>query len=429
VRGRGPSRGRQIFGGAAGNLIEWFDWYAYSAFALYFAPRFFPDGDALAQLLNTAAIFAIGFLMRPLGGWWLGVYADRRGRKAALTLSVSLMCLGSLLIALAPTYEQVGVAAPLLLLVARLVQGLSVGGEYGASATFMAEVADAGRRGFLASFQYVTLIAGQLLALGLLVVMQAMMAEATLADWGWRVPFFIGAAGAVGVFWLRRGLVETEAFTAQTGVERGGGERGGPLRQLMAHPRALWTVLALTAGGSLAFYTFTTYMQKYLVLSAGWTKAQATGVSAAALFVFMGMQPLFGALSDRVGRRPLLIGFGALGMVLSVPALHALGRAAYPGEGFVLMLAALAVLSGYSSISGVVKAEMFPAPVRALGVGLPYAIGVAVFGGSAEYVALAFKSAGNEAGFFWVVAGMCAVALVAAISLPDTQRYSRIETD
>jgi MHS family alpha-ketoglutarate permease-like MFS transporter len=424
VRPQKPSRGRQIFGGAAGNLIEWFDWYAYSAFALYFAPRFFPDGDALAQLLNTAGIFAIGFLMRPVGGWLLGIYADSRGRKAALTLSVSLMCFGSLLIALAPTHDQVGLAAPVLLLVARLVQGLSVGGEYGASATFMAEVADARRRGFLASFQYVTLIAGQLLALGLLVVMQATLDEAALADWGWRVPFFIGAAGAVGVFWLRRGLVETEAFEA--------GRRdaeAGLMGQLMAHPRALWTVLALTAGGSLAFYTFTTYMQKYLVLSAGWTKAQATGVSAAALFVFMGMQPLFGALSDRVGRRPLLIGFGGLGMVLSVPALYAIGRAAYPVEGFVLMLAALTVLSGYSSISGLVKAEMFPASVRALGVGLPYAVGVAVFGGSAEYVALAFKRAGLESGFFWYVALMCGVALVAALSLPDTKRHSRIETD
>lgn len=421
------SRGRQILGGAAGNLIEWYDWYAYSAFALYFAPRFFPEGDALAQLLNTAGIFAIGFLMRPVGGWLLGLHADRHGRKAALTLSVSLMCGGSLMIALAPTFDQIGVGAAVWLLVARLVQGVSVGGEYGASATFMAEVADERRRGFLASFQYVTLVAGQLLALGLLVAMQALMSEAALMDWGWRVPFLIGAAGAIGVFWLRRSLVETDAFKALDRDKRA--QAPGLMRQLLAHPRALVQVLALTAGGSLAFYTFTTYMQKYLVLSAGWSKSEATWVSAVALLVYMCLQPVFGALSDRAGRRALLIVFAGGGMVLSVPALHAIGQASYPYEGFFLMLAALTLLSCYSAISGLVKAEMFPARVRALGVGLPYAFGVALFGGSAEYVALAFKSAGMEQGFFWYVAAMCGVALVAAISLPDTKRHSRIETN
>ncbi len=414
---------KQIFGGAAGNLVEWYDWYAYSAFALYFAPRFFPQDDPLAQQLNGAIIFAIGFLMRPLGGWLLGIYADRHGRKAALTLSVSLMCLGSLMIAVAPTYDQVGLAAPALLLVARLVQGLSVGGEYGASATFMAEVADAKNRGFWASFQYVTLIGGQLVALGVLVTMQATLTEAELLDWGWRVPFVIGALCAVLVFWLRRGLVETEAFQ-----KVGRDERKGLMRRLLAHPRALLTVVALTGGGSLAFYTFTTYMQKYLVLSAGWSKTEATTVSTVALFGYMLLQPVFGALSDRVGRRPLLIAFGIGGTLLSVPALQALGTATYPYEGLLLMFSALCVLSCYTAISGLVKAEMFPANIRALGVGLPYALGVAVFGGTAETVALGFKSAGYEAGFFWYVAAMCGVALVAAWSLPDTRTHSRIET-
>jgi MHS family alpha-ketoglutarate permease-like MFS transporter len=419
-----PNQARQILGGSAGNLVEWYDWYAYSAFALYFAPSFFPQADPLAQALNTAGIFAIGFLMRPIGGWLLGVYADKHGRKAALTLSVAMMCAGSLLIAVAPTYQQIGLGAPLLLLVARLVQGLSVGGEYGASATFMAEVADERRRGFLASFQYVTLIGGQLLALGLLVVMQATLTEAELDSWGWRVPFLVGAACAVLVFFLRRSLVETDAFKSVPESER-----QSLTTRLLQHPRALFTVLALTAGGSLAFYTFTTYMQKYLVLTAGWSKQEATTVSAAALFFYMLLQPAFGALSDKVGRRPLLITFTALGTLLTYPAMVALGQASYPLGGFVLMLAALCVLSCYTAISGLVKAEMFPANIRALGVGLPYGIGVAVFGGSAEYVALAFKSAGLEAGFFVYVSVMCAIALVAAISLPDTKRHSRIDRD
>ena len=417
------SRARQIFGGSAGNLVEWYDWYAYSAFALYFGPSFFPKGDALAQALNTAAVFAVGFLMRPIGGWILGVYADSKGRKAALTLSVAMMCAGSLLIAVSPTYDQVGLFAPLLLLFARLVQGLSVGGEYGTSATFMAEVADERRRGFLASFQYVTLIGGQLLALALLVALQATLSEADLVAWGWRIPFVVGAACAVLVFFLRRGLVETDAFnTVDTDVTQ------SRVRQLLAHPGALATVLALTAGGSLAFYTFTTYMQKYLVLSAGWSKPQATSVSALALVGYMLLQPVFGALSDRIGRRPLLIAFGALGTLLTIPAMTAIGRVSDPLAGFILIMAALTVLSCYTAISGVVKAVMFPASIRALGVGLPYGIGVAVFGGSAEYVALAFKSAGLEAGFFWYVAGMCGIALVAAIRLPDTKANSRIET-
>jgi MHS family alpha-ketoglutarate permease-like MFS transporter len=420
-----PSQARQIFGGAAGNLVEWYDWYAYSAFGLYFAPSFFPEGDDLAKALNTAAVFAVGFLMRPIGGWVLGIYADRRGRKAALTLSVAMMCTGSLMIAVSPTYAQVGIAAPLLLLLARLVQGLSVGGEYGASATFMSEAAGARHRGFLASFQYVTLIGGQLLALGLLVVMQALLSEAQLEAWGWRVPFAFGALCAVLVFFLRRSLVETEAFTS--GTDRAT-SAGALTRKLLEHPRALLTVLGLTAGGSLAFYTFTTYMQKYLVLSAGWTKTEATGVSAISLLGYMLLQPLFGALSDRIGRRPLLISFGVLGTLLTIPAMTAIGRTPYGLSGLLLIMSALTVLSCYTAISGLVKAEMFPASIRALGVGLPYGVGVAVFGGSAEYVALAFKAAGLESGFFWYVAVMCGVFLVAAWSLPDTRDNSRIET-
>jgi MHS family alpha-ketoglutarate permease-like MFS transporter len=248
------------------------------------------------------------------------------------------------------------------------------------------------------------------------------LTEEQLFAWGWRVPFVVGALCALLVFRLRRTLVETEAFKKVAGEKQ-----QGLTTQLLAHPRALLTVLALTAGGSLAFYTYTTYMQKYLVLSAGWSKPDATLTTTAALFFYMLMQPLFGALSDRIGRRPLLITFGVLGTLMTVPAMIAIGEATSRREGFVLMMATLTVLSCYTAISGVVKAEMFPANIRALGVGLPYGVGVAVFGGSAEYVALAFKSAGNEAGFFWYVAIMCGVALVAALSLPDTKQNSRIE--
>jgi len=420
------SRLKSIFSGSVGNLVEWYDWYVYAAFSLYFAPAFFPKGDQTAQLLNTAAVFAIGFLVRPLGGWLLGRYADRHGRKAALVLSVLMMCGGSLLIAVTPGYATIGVAAPALLLVARLLQGLSVGGEYGTSATYLSEVADSERRGFWSSFQYVTLIMGQLLALAVLIVLQRfLLSEAQLEAWGWRIPFAIGAACALIALWLRRGMEETESFqrNAATNEARGG------LRALLQHPREVLTVLGLTAGGTLAFYTYTTYMQKFLVNSVGMARDDATLVNAATLFAFMLLQPVVGALSDRIGRRPLLIAFGVLGTLFTVPILTRLGSAHSAIEAFWLILAALVIVSGYTAINAVVKAELFPAHVRALGVGLPYAVAVSLFGGTAEYVALAFKQAGVESGFYWYVTACIAASLVVYASMRDTKRTSAIDAE
>ncbi len=418
------SRVRSLVGGSIGNLVEWYDWYVYSAFALYFSKSFFPQGDTTAQLLNTAAVFAIGFLMRPIGGWWLGKYADVRGRKAALTLSVLLMCTGSLLIAVVPPYAVIGVWAPVVLVGARLLQGLSVGGEYGTSATYMSEMATAKHRGFTASFQYVTLIMGQLLALGVLLVLQATMSDADLNGWGWRIPFAVGAVLAVVALWLRRSIDETHSFEVLPASER-----RGIAGELLKHPRALLTVLGLTAGGSLGFYTFTTYMQKFLVNSAGWTKADATSVSAVSLLVFMVLQPMFGALSDRFGRRPQLIVFATLGVLGTIPMLTRLAVATDWMTGFWLIMAALVVMSCYTAISGLVKAELFPAHIRALGVGLPYGIAVSVFGGSAEFVALKFKDMGHESWFFVYVTVMFGVALVSAWALPETRDETLIEDD
>ena len=174
------SRLKSIIGGSTGNLVEWFDWYVYAAFTLYFAPHFFPSESQTAQLLSAAAVFAVGFIMRPIGAWIMGIYADRKGRKAGLALSVTLMCAGSLIIALTPGYETIGLVAPALLVLARLMQGLSVGGEYGASATYLSEMAGKSRRGFFSSFQYVTLISGQLLAILLLIVLQSTMETSAL---------------------------------------------------------------------------------------------------------------------------------------------------------------------------------------------------------------------------------------------------------
>jgi MHS family alpha-ketoglutarate permease-like MFS transporter len=429
-RGARPElrRLRSIVGGSIGNLVEWYDWYVYSAFALYFARSFFPPANQTAQLLNTAAVFALGFLMRPVGGWLMGRYADRRGRRAALSLSVLLMCAGSLLIAVTPSYAAIGVAAPLLLVLARLLQGLSVGGEYGASATYLSEMAGRRLRGFYSSFQYVTLIGGQLIALGVLLVLQRQLSPDALEQWGWRVPFAIGGALAVAALWLRRGLDETASFEAAQ-MARALSPSDAPrasLRELFRYPRQIATVVGLTAGGTVAFYTFTTYAQKFLVNTAGFSKAAATQVSALTLLVFMLVQPLVGYLSDRIGRRPVLMTFGVLGTLGTVPLLTALGAARTEARAFALLMAALLAVSGYTAINAVVKAELFPTSIRALGVGLPYAIAVSVFGGTAEYLALWAKSVGREGWFYWYVTACIAASLLVYATMPETRTASLI---
>ncbi len=412
---------RNIVGGSAGNLVEWFDWYAYAAFTLYFAPVFFPSEDPTAQLLSAAAVFAVGFLMRPIGAWIMGVYADRKGRKAGLTLSVTLMCTGSLIIGLTPGYATIGLAAPALLLFARLLQGLSVGGEYGSSATYLSEMAEPHRRGFWSSFQYVTLISGQLIALLLLIVLQNTLSETALASWGWRIPFFVGAALAVVVFWLRRRLDETHK--AEDAKDQ---PKSSAVQLFVKHPKEAFMVLGLTAGGTLAFYTYTTYLQKFLVNTTGFPKNTATEISAAALFFFMLLQPAVGALSDRIGRRPVMVAFGVLGVIFTVPIMTMLSRVESPLAAFGLALAGLVIVSGYTAINAVVKAELFPAHIRALGVALPYALANAVFGGTAEYVALWFKGVGMESVFFWYVTGMIGVSLITFIRMRDTRHNSLI---
>ena len=417
----GEERSKRIFaivGASSGNLVEWFDFYVYAFCAIYFAPAFFPSDNPTVQLLNTAGVFAAGFLMRPIGGWIFGRLADRHGRKNSLMVSVLMMCFGSLIIACLPTYSSIGAWAPALLLLARLIQGLSVGGEYGTTATYMSEVALRGQRGFVASFQFVTLIGGQLLAVLVVVILQQLLSEEELRAWGWRIPFVVGAVAALISLMLRRSLKETSS--AETRQDKDAGSVSGLFRN---HAAAFITVLGYTAGGSLIFYTFTTYMQKYLVNTAGMPAKDASFVMTGALFLFMILQPLFGMLSDRIGRRNSMLLFGALGTVFTVPLLMALKTVTSPFMAFVLITLALCIVSFYTSISGLVKAEMFPPQVRALGVGLAYAVANAVFGGSAEYVALGLKTLGMENTFYWYVTAMMAVAFLFSLRLPKQAAY------
>lgn len=414
-----------IVGGSAGNLVEWFDWYVYAAFALYFAPSFFPKGDQTAQLMSTAAVFAVGFVMRPIGAWIMGIYADHRGRKAGLTLSVSLMCLGSLAIAAAPTYAQAGILSPIVLVGARMAQGLSLGGEYGSSATYLSEMAGRERRGFWSSFQYVTLIAGQLFALALLLLLQSLMSEAALEAWGWRIAFAAGAVLAVVVFIIRRRLTETESFqnVVALGADRPKSSAGNLFRD---HPREALLVMALTAGGTLAFYAYTTYMQKYLANTVGFDRGTASRIMTLALAIFMTLQPAAGMLSDRVGRKPVMIFFGAAGMVLTYPIFTTLETTKDPVTAFALVMGSLVIVTGYTSINAVVKAELFPGHIRALGVALPFAIANTIFGGTAEYVALALKNAGHERWFYVYVSVVIGCSLITYATMRDTKRTSLI---
>jgi MHS family alpha-ketoglutarate permease-like MFS transporter len=414
-------RVKAIFIGSVGNLVEWYDFYAYTAFALYFAPAFFPNSDPVVQQLNAAVLFAATFLVRPLGGWLFGYIADHHGRRLSLTLSVVCMCFGSLIIAVTPTYASIGLAAPAILALARVIEGLSLGGEYGASATYLSEVADAKHRGFYSSFQYVTLIGGQLTAIIVLLLLQKVfLTPEELKAWGWRIPFVIGAALAIIAAVMRRNLHETEAFEEAKKVVK----PTGSILGLLQYPRELLLVVGLTAGGTAAFYTFTTYMQTFVRLSVGLTEDQTTFVIFGTLVFATILQPIYGAISDRIGRKPVLIFFGVVGTLATVPILTELKAAKSPLMAFLLICAAWIFTAGYTSINAVVKAELFPTKIRAMGVGIPYSITVSIFGGTAPAIALYFKSLGHEEWFYYYLSGVILLSLIIYSTMRDTQRES-----
>ena len=418
-------RVKAILIGSIGNLIEWYDVYAYSAFALYFAPSFFPAADPVAQQLSAAIVFAAAFIVRPLGGILFGWCADRYGRRKSLMLSVMLMCFGSLLIAVSPTYQQIGVGATLILITARLLQGLSQGGEYGASATYLAEMAHPSRRGFYSGVWYTTLIGGQLAAVLLLLILQKVFLSAEeLKEWGWRIPFVIGAVLSVYALFMRKELPETEHYQQA----RQENPSSGLWKSLIQHRRELLLVVGMTIGGTSAFYTYTTYMQKFLKLSVGLDEVHVTMIVVGYLVLALLMQPLYGALSDKVGRKPLLIWFGVMGTVCTYPLLSTLSETKNPWVAFGLISVAWLIVSGYTSITGIIKAELFPTSIRALGVGVPYALTVSLFGGTVDSVALGFKQAGHEQWFYWYATACIFISLLVYLSMRDTLTQSRMES-
>ncbi len=370
--------------GSAGNLVEWYDVYVYTVFATYFEAQFFDKADKNSTLY-IYAIFAVTFLMRPVGSWFFGRFADRRGRKAALMVSISLMSGCSFVVAVMPTREIIGHWAAVVLIMARLLQGFATGGEYGTSATYMSEAATPHRRGFLSSFQYVTLVGGHVLAqFTLLIALSVLDVEAVTA-WGWRIGFFIGGIAALVVLWIRRSMDESLSESHLEAIREGRDPDAGSLKTLFtAHWRPLLLVFLITAGGTVAFYTYTINAPAIVKSTFGSERAvTATWINLLGLILLMSIQPIGGLLSDRVGRKPLLVFFGVGGVLYTYVLLTYLPQTRSPVIAFALTAVGYVILTGYTSVNAIVKAELFPAEIRALGVGLGYALANSVFGGTA----------------------------------------------
>ncbi|WP_037078399.1 MFS transporter [Pseudonocardia spinosispora] len=415
-----PGIRRSVLAALIGNVLEWYDWQAYAIFSVFFAGQFFASGSGASQLLATLAIFAVGFFFRPLGGLLLAGFTDRVGRRGGLVASVLLMAAGSLLIAVCPTYAQAGVFAPVLLLVARILQGLSTGGEFAASATYLSEIAPPHRRGFVTSFFYVSNVLGTLLATVLGSVLVATLGATQVREWGWRIAFVLGALLAFVALYLRARLVESAAFTAQ-------GERPQrpTLRAFREHPKAVARVVGFTIGGTVSYYTFAVYLPNFAQQAHGVSTSSALWASIAAQLILIAILPMLGALSDRIGRRPLLIGFGLGFALLSVPLFALMSSSGW--SLFLVMTIGLVLFAGYGAVAPVAMAELFPTAVRTSGIGLPYALTVAVFGGTAPYLVTELTQSGRGAIFPWYLAATCLITLVVCVFSRETKSVDLTE--
>ncbi|OBG14814.1 alpha-ketoglutarate transporter [Mycolicibacterium celeriflavum] len=398
--------------GSSGNLVEWYDVYIYTVFAPYFEAQFFDESEKNSTVY-VYAIFAVTFLMRPVGSWFFGRFADRRGRRAALTVSVSLMAGCSMVVALVPSQASIGGAAAVILILARLVQGFATGGEYGTSATYMSEAATRERRGFFSSFQYVTLVGGHVLAQLTLLIVDVFLVDEQMREFGWRIGFAVGGVAAVVVFWLRRtmdeSLSEDVIEAAKTGEDKG----AGSIRELFTHyPKPLLMCFLITLGGTIAFYTYSVNAPAIVKTAYKGEGMTGTWINLIGLIFLMLLQPVGGLISDRVGRKPLLLWFGFGGVVYTYVLITYLPETRSPLTSFVLVAVGYVILTGYTSINALVKSELFPARVRALGVGVGYALANSMFGGTAPMIYQALRERDQVPLFIGYVTVCIAVSLV-----------------
>ncbi|WP_258342350.1 MFS transporter [Saccharopolyspora gregorii] len=405
---------RKLVAASIGNAIEWYDWTIYSAFSVYFASRFFPGELAL---VNTLATFALAFFFRPLGGWLLGRFADLRGRKTAMLLTIALMAGGSLLIGVLPTFDLIGWGAPVLLVLARIGQGLSLGGEVSNASAYLAEIAPASRRGRYSSFFYISTGAALLVASLLGYLLTSVLTEQQLTAFGWRIPFVIGGVlGLIGI-WLRRSLEETEQFADNR--EKARALRSPLWTTLRLHPRAVGMLIGFSMLSTLCYYTFFSALTPFAVDT---RHADATDVFLAlsvATVLFIALQYPMGVLSDRFGRRPQLLVWSAATAVLIVPLSALVG----PGLGGLLVVFCVGVglYSAMTSIAPAIMSELFPTELRGLGIGAWYNLTVAVFGGTAPLVIQAFAAFGAEGLFFWYIAAAAVITFFVILALPETR--------
>ncbi|MDQ1321452.1 MAG: transporter, family, alpha-ketoglutarate permease [Actinomycetota bacterium] len=415
--------------GSSGNLVEWYDVYVYTVFATYFEAQFFDQSDKNSTIY-VYAIFAVTFVTRPIGSWFFGRFADRRGRRAALTVSVSLMAACSLVIALVPGRSSIGVAAPVILILSRLVQGFATGGEYGTSATYMSEAATRERRGFFSSFQYVTLVGGHVLAQFTLLIILTVLPTEQVYEFGWRIAFAIGALAAVVVFWLRRTMDESLSAEQLEAVRSGRDRGAGSLRELLTHYwRPLLLCFMITLGGTVAFYTYSVNAPAIVKAAYGSQALAATWINLAGLIFLMLLQPIGGLISDRVGRRPLLLWFGIGGLFYTYVLITYLPETRSPWASFLLVAVGYVILTGYTSINALVKSELFPAHIRALGVGVGYALANSMFGGTAPLVYQALKARDQVPLFIAYVTVCIAVSLAVYVFVLKNKAETHLDRE
>lgn len=404
-----------------GNVLEWYDWNIYTIFAPYFAAKFFIDDDPASALLSTLAVFAIGFIARPVGGFVFGRYADKAGRKQALFVAMVLTASGSIVVGLAPTAISVGIWAAVILVAARLLQGLAHGGEMGTSMTYLVERAPHGKRAIFGSTSWVSVVMGTMLATIVGLLINLMLSESTIDSWGWRIPFLIGGVLGLYALWLRKNIVETaEEKPAHHGQTHS--SQANEVTGIFAHWRGLLLIFVTSAGGSLMFYNWLLYLPTHAQVKYEQSPGSTLTASLLAQVIFLIMILGFGALGDRVGRKPLIIGFSIGFIVLTIPFYSLLnGSFVTLVIAMVVSLTFLAMLFG---INGAFWAESLPTKYRATGVATTLSAATAIFGGTAPYVNQWLSNADKD---FWFQIYLMVVAgstLIAGILAKETKDVS-----